>query len=144
MFFQKKFNVFSQFWSPLPGPNFFAPFPLSIQYLSLTITNTLDFPEVVHQEDCPHKHEENLVKFRTMCTECGGICCYADDSTYILSAKTTEELSTQLESKFKGMSNYLTENRLCINLEKTHLLSMSTRQKKRNNHQPHLTLNTKN
>ena len=88
---------------------------------------TLDFPEVVHQEDCPHKHQENLVKFCTMCTECGGLCCYADDSTYILSAKSTEELSTQLEMKFKVMSNYLAENRLCINSDKTHLLSMSTR-----------------
>ena len=105
---------------------------------------TLDFPDVVHQEDCPHKHEENLVKFRTMCTECGGICCYADDSTYILSAETTEELSTQLEIKFQVMSNYLTENRLCINSDKTHLLSMSTRQKKRNNNLPPLTLNTGN
>ena len=105
---------------------------------------TLDFPEVVHQEDCPHKHEENLVKFRTMCTECGGICCYADDSTYILSAETTEELSTQLEIKFQVISNYLTENPLCINSDKTHLLSMSTRQKKRNNNLPPLTLNTGN
>ena len=106
---------------------------------------TLDFPEVVHQEDCPHLHKDNQVKFRTMCTECGGICCYADDSTYISSAKTTEELSKQLEKKFKVMSIYLAENLLCINSDKTHLLSMSTRQKKRNNiQQQQLTLNTGN
>ena len=43
------------------------------------------------------------------------------------------------------MSIYLAENRLCINSDKTHLLSMSTRQKKRNNiQQQQLTLNTVN
>ena len=51
---------------------------------------TVDFPEVVHQEDCPHFLKYNQVKFRIICTECGGICCYADDSTYILNAETTE------------------------------------------------------
>ena len=105
---------------------------------------TLDFPEAVHQEDCPHAHNDNQVKFHTMCTECGGICCYADDSTYILSAKTTDELSAKLETKFKVMSTYLAENRLCINSDKTHLLCMSTRQKKRSNIQHQLTLNTGN
>ena len=105
---------------------------------------TLDFPEVVHQQDCPHIHQDNLVKFRTMCTECGGICCYADDSTYILSANTTEELSSRLEVKFQVMSNYLSENRLCINSEKTHLLCIPTRQKKRNNNLTPVTLNTGN
>ena len=79
-----------------------------------------------------------------MCTECGGICCYADDSTYILSANTTEELSSRLEVKFQVMSNYLSENRLCINSENTHLLCMSTRQKKRNNNLTPVTLNTGN
>ena len=103
---------------------------------------TLDFPEVVHQEDCPHMNQDNPVKFRTICSECGGICCYADDSTYILSAETTEELSTRLEVKFQAMSNYRADNQLCINSDKTHLLCMSTKQKKRNNNPTPLTFNT--
>ena len=40
---------------------------------------TLDFPEVVHQENCPHKDNEQLFKFRTMCTECGGLCWGPDN-----------------------------------------------------------------
>ena len=103
---------------------------------------TLDFPEVVHQDDCPYKYEAQSTMFRTMCTECGGICCYADDSTYSVVAATTMELSLKLEEKFKVMSSYLSENRLCINSEKTHLLIMSTRQKKRKTTEAMATLNT--
>ena len=43
----------------------------------------------------------------------------------------TEEALRQIEEKFKVMSTYLSENRLCINSDKTHLMVMSTRQKKR-------------
>ena len=105
---------------------------------------TLDFPEVVHDKDCPYKSEELSIKFRTMCTECGGISCYADDSTYSVTAATTVELSLKLEEKFKVMSSYLAENRLCIITDKTHLLIMSTRQKKRKTKEAIAVLNTGN
>ena len=103
---------------------------------------TLDFPEVVHQDDCPHNQEEQAFKFRTMCTECGGIVCYADDSTYTATAKTTNELSIKLNRKYQVMSEYLTENRLCINSDKTHILLMSTKEKKRKNKESNISLNT--
>ena len=64
-----------------------------------------------------------------MCTECGGICCYADDSPYSVTIATAQELSIKSDEKFKVMSNYLSENRLCINSDKTHPVIMSTRQK---------------
>ena len=105
---------------------------------------TLDFPEVVHQENCPYTQGDQVIKFRTMCSECGGICCYADDSTYSVTAATTIELSIKLEEKFKVMSSYLSENRLCINSDKTHLLIMSTRQKKRNSNEAEVSLDTGN
>ena len=105
---------------------------------------TLYFPEVVHQDNCQHNGEYQIIKFCNICTECGGLCCYADDSTYILDAETTKELSAQLEDKFKLMSNYLRENRLCINSDKTHILNMSTRQNKRKNTDRQLILNTGN
>ena len=44
---------------------------------------TSDFPEVVHQADCPHNEAGREIQFRTMCTECGGIVCFADDSFYL-------------------------------------------------------------
>ena len=44
---------------------------------------TSDLPEVVHEHGCPHgplgrqQGEEGM--FRTQCTECGGVTCFADD-----------------------------------------------------------------
>ena len=105
---------------------------------------TCDFPEVVHEENCPHSAEGQVIQYRTMCTECGGLCCFADDSTYTGTAETTVELSIKLKQKFQVMSTYLTENRLCINTDKTHLLIMSTRQKRRRNREALAILDTGN
>ena len=57
---------------------------------------TSDFPEVVHEADCPHNMQNNEVQFRTMCTENGGIVCFADDSTYTITAKDSADLSQKL------------------------------------------------
>ena len=96
---------------------------------------TSDFPEVVHQLDCPHAplnpQRGELPMFRTQCTECGGIVCFADDATYSVIASTEEELSEKISLKFQQMSLYLTENRLCINTDKTHSMVMVTQQKRR-------------
>ena len=59
---------------------------------------TSDFPEVVHGADCPHSplnrpQAEQVVVYRTMCTECGGLVCYADESTYTVTGNTEEKLS---------------------------------------------------
>ena len=66
---------------------------------------TLEFHEVIHKDNHQPNCEDQHIKFCTICTECGGLCCYPDESTYILGAETTED-------KFKEMSNYLTEHRL--------------------------------
>ena len=92
---------------------------------------TSDLPEVVHQSDCPQHAQRSEVLFRTMCPECGGIVCFADDSTYSVSAKNPVELSEKLSNKFLVMANYLRENRLCINTDKTHILVLCTEQKRR-------------
>ena len=92
---------------------------------------TCDFPEVIHQADCPNLNQESDGKYRTMCTECGGVVCYADDSTLTVTASSPEELSNKLSTKFQVMKSYLTENRLCINSDKTHLLVLCTEQKRR-------------
>ena len=97
---------------------------------------TCDFPEVVHQDDCPHSNrskEPGEPIYRTMCTECGGLVCYADDSTYTVTEKRADELSTKLSSKFQEMATYLRDNRLCINTDKTHMLVMCTQQKRNRN-----------
>ena len=94
---------------------------------------TCDFPEVVREESCTHCKEGNIIQYRTMCTECGGLCCFADNSTYTGIANTTIELLNKLKLKFQVMSMYLKENCSCISMDKTHLLIMSTRPKKQEN-----------
>ena len=103
---------------------------------SLYTLFTCDFPEVVHDENCPHNviNQEEGVQVeinRTMCAECGGLVCYADDSTYTVTGKNEVELSEKLTEKFKSMAEYLSENRLCINTDKTHTMVLCTEQKRR-------------
>ena len=96
---------------------------------------TSDFPEVVHQQDCPHgplgRQRGEEAVFRTQCTECGGVTCFADDSTYCVTGNTEQEVSEKMTSKFAEMSLYLQENRLCINPDKTHTMVVCTHQKRR-------------
>ena len=103
---------------------------------------TCDFPEVVHKEDCPQKIENATVMNRTMCEECGRLVCFADDSTYTVTAKDEHELSLKLSGKFQVMSEYLTENRLCINTDKTHMMVLCTEQKRRHIDTQAVMLNT--
>ena len=107
---------------------------------------TCDFPEVVHEADCPHsphnRPQEEPAFYRTMCTECGGLLCYADDSTYTVTANSEAELSTKMSSKFQTMSQYLKDNRLCINTDKTHIMVMCTEQRQRHIDTTAVSLNT--
>ena len=64
------------------------------------------------------------------CSECGGIVCFAY-STYSVSAKNPVELSEKLSNKILVIANYLRENRLCNNTDKTHILVLCTEQKRR-------------
>ena len=59
------------------------------------------------------------------------MCCYADDSTYTVRGQSPRELSEKLTEKYKVMADYLTDNKLKVNDDKTHLLVMTTRQKRR-------------
>ena len=55
----------------------------------------------------------------------------ADDSTYSVSHKDQNELSDKLSENFSIMANYLTSNLLKVNSDKTHLIVMTTEQKRR-------------
>ena len=107
---------------------------------------TSDFPEVVHQQDCPHGPVGRQVGeeaiFRTECTECGGVTCFADDSTYCVTGNSEQELSEKMTRKFAEMSLYLKENRFCINPDKTHTMVVCTQQKRRHINTMAVTLET--
>ena len=87
---------------------------------------TNDLPETVYS--CgDESHVNNLV---TNCLVCGGICCFADDSTYSVSTKDLEMLKSKLHSSYNIMANYLANNRLKLNDDKPQLLEMTTKQKR--------------
>ena len=91
---------------------------------------TNELPEVVHEETRPSRAAGQSA-FSTMCSGCGGMCCYADDSTYTVTARTAEELTEKLSQKYNVVADFLTDNKLKVNDDKTHLLVMTTRQKRR-------------
>ena len=80
--------------------------------------------------------------FATQCQECGGVCCYADDSTYTVVGNDPVELSDKLSQKYAVLADFLTSNKLKVNVDKTHLLLMSTRQKRRFRDTSTITINT--
>ena len=50
------------------------------------IIYTSDLPQIIHGN-----HEDvQRASFDIECTECGFLCCYADDSTYTVSEETPE------------------------------------------------------
>ena len=57
---------------------------------------TNELPQVVHEADCPLHLDPEAGIFTLSCQECGGICCYADDSTYTVAGKNPTELSEKL------------------------------------------------
>ena len=92
---------------------------------------TNELPQVVHELDCPLHGDPGASIFTIQCQECGGVCCYADDSTYTVRGRDPADLSEKLSRKYKVVADYLTDNKLKVNDDKTHLLVMTTRQKRR-------------
>ena len=92
---------------------------------------TNELPQVVHEHDCPLQGDPAARIFTIQCHGCGGVCCYADDSTYTVRGNSPEQLSAVLSKKYKVMADFLTDNKLKVNDDKTHLLVMTTRQKRR-------------
>ena len=70
------------------------------------------------------------------------MCCYADDSTYTATGDNAQELSDKLSHKYTVLAEFLTANKLKVNDDKTHLLVMSTRQKRRHRDTSSITITT--
>ena len=92
---------------------------------------TNELPQVIHEEDCPLRSTDDAPLFSIQCQACGGLCCYADDSTYTVTGKDPEQLTEKLTKKYSVMADFLTDNKLKVNDDKTHLLVMATMQKRR-------------
>ena len=88
---------------------------------------TNDLPEVVLDTNS-HVHWSPLTSH---CDECGGLCCFADDSTYSTSSHDQDILNEKLNDRYTVLADYMGNNRLKLNDDKTHLLIMTTRQKRK-------------
>ena len=92
---------------------------------------TNDFPEVIHRKSCKEGTVEGgSIRFRTACKSCGAMVCFADDSTYTIIAEDIGELSINLEEQFTKIAGYLGFQRLSVNQDKTHLLLLTTWQRR--------------
>ena len=80
--------------------------------------------------------------FTIQCLERGGVCCYTDDSIYTATGDNPQELSDKLSHKYTVLAEFLTASKLKVNDDKTHLLVMSTRQKRRHRDTSSITITT--
>ena len=99
-----------------------------------------ELPEIVHTAHVNEaiyiniENEEPGIKYNKQCQPCGGIVCFADDSTYSVAAQCGDSLTDKVTSQYQIMAEFLTNSQLKLNNDKTHLLSMATDQKSR--HKP--------
>ena len=100
----------------------------------LYVLYTNDLPEAVHEHHLQQDHQQGDHLYNINCHACGGLCLYADDSTFSLSSGNMEELNANLDKKYQDIAKYMDKNRLILNSEKTNLLIM-TSARKHANHQ---------
>ena len=103
----------------------------------LYVIFTNDLPESINNH-----FAQNGNFFNSKCKQCGTICCYADDSTYTISGKDPQQLTMAINEKYKSVSNFMNQNKLVLNSDKTHLLVMASSQKHRKHGDFGITLNT--
>ena len=70
-------------------------------------------------------------KFSMVCKKYGSLSCYADDTTYSCSDPDPTMLSGKLSTKFEIISHFMVCNKLKLNDDKTHLMVMTTSQKRK-------------
>ena len=82
------------------------------------IIYTSDLPETVHNHGAGTGE--------CLKSECGSVCCYADDSTFTMSGTDPEWISQKIKDKYDKIATYMLNNRLVLNSDKTHLLIMAS------------------
>ena len=87
---------------------------------------TNDLPETVL--DSSHVHRCHLTSH---CDQCGGLTCFADDSTYSVSSHSQVDLQDKLNSRYITFSSCMGNSGLKLNDDKTHLLIITTKMKHR-------------
>ena len=98
---------------------------------------TNELPEVIHdnweqQEPVDNAEQEGQGwPVYHMSGDQGSVCCYADDTTFTSTDSDPTVLSNKLTDKYKLIAQFMVDNRLKLNDDKTHLLVMATGQARR-------------
>ena len=95
-------------------------------------------PETIHDHP-PSLKSHGDYSFNLHCEDCGGICCYADDSTSSCSERNDQQLAEKLTKNYNTISDYMSSNRLKLNGDKTHVMVMMTDQARKR--KPNFTVN---
>ena len=95
---------------------------------------TNELPEIIHNHAQPAVHgrhgEQDWPAYHMGDADHGSLCCYADDSTLTCTESEPAALSKKLTEKYKLVAEYMRNNKLKLNDDKTHLLVMDTGQSK--------------
>ena len=97
--------------------------------LYLLYTNEL--PDIMKSEDCNqenHNRKDNL--FGENCKKCGIMSCFTDDCTIAIARKTSNENINTIRVKLDEISEFLSNNDLCVNQGKTTTQNFMVRQKR--------------
>ena len=92
---------------------------------------TNELPEVIKSESCPeicHLETEDL--FGRNCWKCGIAPSFTDDCTVVVARKNPDENKLLLENKLKSISEFLQNNELCINEDKTKVQNFMVKQRR--------------
>ena len=71
-------------------------------------------------------HKTRAPDINIHCQECGGMCLFAEDSTYTKLSKDPAEVQEVMEDKYKVITKWMASNKLVLNTDKTHLLVMAS------------------
>lgn len=106
----------------------------------LYVIYTSDLLVAIH--DCVDIFWDTRQAISNNCDNCGHVCCYADDSTYTVSNFDPVKLNKEIKSKYERLSQYMSDNWLVLNSDKTHLLIMTSPHRHRKNGNFGMSLNT--
>ena len=90
----------------------------------LKILFTKDLPESIHD----HLPTDDSF-FNLNCNECGHICCFADNSTLTVSHHNVVVLEEKIAEKYQCVAEFMANNRLKLNSDKTHMIIMTSEYK---------------
>ena len=101
---------------------------------------TSDLPQTIHSNHSAVIAEHS----KTLCNDCGSLCCYADDSTFTISGSDPQLISEKLSAKYKEISHFMRNNRLILNSDKTWVLIMASEHRHKKHNDFGIQLNTGN